>query len=90
MEEITPRQARAELDAWAELSKSVDPLRDHTVARALAAGLTKQEIHRRTGIARTTLDRIIERVWGRVPDPAAEQALADLRRNLELGAKGVR
>lgn len=90
MDEITARQARAELDRWAELSRQLDPLRDSTVARALAAGLSKQEIHRRTGIARTTLDRIIARVWERVPDPAAEQALADLRRNLELRSKGIR
>jgi hypothetical protein len=34
-------------------------LRDDHVRSALAAGVSKQEVHDLTGIARTTIDRII-------------------------------
>ena len=56
--EITLRAARGELDAWAHLRELVDGSRDETVRRALAAGVGKAEIARRTGCSRSTIDRI--------------------------------
>jgi DNA invertase Pin-like site-specific DNA recombinase len=54
-EELTPEEWP--LAAWAER----DPLqeRDDMVRTALANGISKNRIHKLTGIARTTIDRII-------------------------------
>jgi len=49
--------ARRALMEWA----ANDRRRDDVVRAALAAGVTKTEIHRLTGIARSTIDRIKER-----------------------------
>lgn len=51
---MTPDQAREELAAWKANSDRRDPL----VLASLAAGLEKTEVHKLTGIARTTIDRI--------------------------------
>ena len=47
---------RQELIEWAATHAD----RANLVRAARAAGLTKQEIHQLTGIARTTINRIIE------------------------------
>jgi len=59
MEELTLRQARELLTAWAADQAAVTRKRDDVVRVAVAAGVSKIEVHRLTGIARTTVDRII-------------------------------
>jgi DNA invertase Pin-like site-specific DNA recombinase len=61
MAELTVRQARELLTAWAADQAAVASRRDDVVLAALAAGVSKSEVHRLTGIARTTVDRIAER-----------------------------
>lgn len=58
MEDISLQVAREELDEWARDRARVDKTRDPLVRRALSAGVPKIEVRRRTGIARTTIDRI--------------------------------
>jgi hypothetical protein len=60
MPELTIRQAREMLAAWAAEQHDVTARRDQVVRDAVAAGLSKSEVHRLTGIARTTVDRIID------------------------------
>jgi len=55
MEELTLRQARELLAEYAAVLRS----RDDRVRTTFAAGLSKSEIHRLTGIARTTIDAIL-------------------------------
>lgn len=62
MEELTLRQARELLAAWAADQAAVTRRRDEVVRLAVAAGVSKIEVHRLTGIARTTVDRIISAV----------------------------
>ena len=50
------RTLEQELAEWA--ASQAD--RDNLVRAALAAGVTKQRVHELTGIARTTINRIIE------------------------------
>ena len=57
--ELTVRQAREMLASWAADRRAVDGRRDEVVRTAAEAGLIKSEIHRLTGIARSTLDRIL-------------------------------
>jgi len=59
MPELTVRQARETLTAWAAERRSVAGRRDEVVRAAVEAGLNKAEVHRLTGIARTTIDRIV-------------------------------
>ena len=59
MTELTVRQAREMLAAWAAEQGLVAGRRDDVVRAAVAAGLSKSEVHRLTGIARTTIDRIV-------------------------------
>ena len=59
MPELTVRQAREMLVSWAADHRAVDGRRDEVVRTAAEAGLIKSEIHRLTGIARSTLDRIL-------------------------------
>ena len=59
MPELTVRQAREILTAWAAERRSVASKRDEVVRAAVEAGLSKSEVHRLTGIARTTIDRIV-------------------------------
>jgi hypothetical protein len=58
MAELTVRQARDLLTEWAEVTRS----RDDRVRTAYISGLSKSEISRLTGIARTTIDRIVESI----------------------------
>ena len=55
--ELTVRQARQMLTAWAAEQDAVDRRRDEVVRAAIDAGLSKSEVHRLTGMARTTIDR---------------------------------
>jgi hypothetical protein len=57
--ELTVRQAREMLTAWAAEQDAVAARRDEVVGAAIEAGLSKAEVHRLTGIARTTVDRIL-------------------------------
>ena len=59
MPELTVWQAREMLTAWAAERRSVAERRDGAVRAAVEAGLSKAEVHRLTGIARTTIDRIV-------------------------------
>lgn len=67
---LTVRQARELLAAWAADHALVMRRRDEVVRAAVGAGLSKSEIHRLTGIARTTIDR----VTGSTPAQAEEGA----------------
>lgn len=59
MPELTVRQAREVVTAWAAERRAVTGRRDEVVRAAVEAGLSKAEVHRLTGIARTTIDRIV-------------------------------
>lgn len=56
-EEQTIHQARDVLERYGDYMRG----RDEMVARAHHAGVSKSEISRLTGIARTTVDRILDR-----------------------------
>jgi hypothetical protein len=58
--EPTIRQAKQMLTDWAAKQAAVSSERDIVVRTAVRAGLSKIEVHRLTGIARNTIDRIIE------------------------------
>ena len=53
--ELTPRQAMELLDAWGKWNAR----RDELVRQAFDARVTRAEIHRLTGLAVTTINRII-------------------------------
>jgi hypothetical protein len=57
--ELTVRQARETLTTWAAERRALAGRRDALVRAAVAAGLSKAEIQRLTGIARTTIGRIV-------------------------------
>ncbi|MCW2936116.1 MAG: glycine--tRNA ligase subunit alpha/beta [Actinomycetia bacterium] len=59
MGELTVRQARELLAGWAAEQSAVSARRDDVVRQAAAAGLSKAEVHRLAGIARSTIDRIL-------------------------------
>jgi hypothetical protein len=69
MTELTVRGAREMLAAWAAERGAVAARRDEVVRAAVDAGLSKSEVHRLTGIARTTIDRIV----GTSPEEGARQ-----------------
>jgi hypothetical protein len=54
-------EARGALRSWRRRKQSLDRERDPLVTTALAAGLTKEEVHVLTGLGRTTIDRIATR-----------------------------
>lgn len=56
VEELTVRQARELLSEWAAVSAS----RDERIRTAYHSGVSKSEIARLTGVARTTIDRILD------------------------------
>ena len=56
---MTVRQAREMLTTWAAEQGAVAARRDEVVRAAVDAGVSKSEVHRLTGIARTTIDRIV-------------------------------
>jgi DNA-binding transcriptional regulator YdaS (Cro superfamily) len=49
---------RAYLRTWGRRRRTLEADRDPLVARALKAGISIEEIHMSTGLARTTIDRI--------------------------------
>ena len=57
--ELTVRGARQMLTGWAAGQDAAGSRRDQVVRAAVDAGLSKSEVHRLTGIARTTIDRIL-------------------------------
>jgi DNA invertase Pin-like site-specific DNA recombinase len=60
MKDLTLRQAREMLSQWAAEQASIAGKRDEVVRLAVAAGVSKNEVHKITGIARTTVSRIID------------------------------
>ena len=56
--ELTVRRAREMLAGWAAEQDAAGSRRGQVVRAAIDAGLSKSEVHRLTGIARTTIDRI--------------------------------
>ena len=63
---MTPQEAEAALRAWATVQ------RDELVQAAHQSGVSKNRIHTLTGIARTTIDRILE-----APVGATQQSLTE-------------
>jgi hypothetical protein len=72
MTELTVRQARELLTAWAADHALVMRRRDEVVRAAVDAGVSKSEIHRLTGIARTTIDRITGSARAQAEEGAAK------------------
>jgi hypothetical protein len=56
--ELTVRQARQMLTAWAAEQDAAGSRRDGVVRAAIDAGLGRSEVHRLAGMAQTTIDRI--------------------------------
>ena len=67
--ELTVRKAREMLAAWAADHDAVGSRRDEVVRAAIDAGVSKSEVHRLTGMARTTIDRIVGAVPAMQQDP---------------------
>ena len=67
--ELTVRQARQMLAAWAAEQDAVGSRRDEVVRAAVDAGLSKSEVHRLTGMARTAIGRIAGAVPAAGQDP---------------------
>ena len=67
--ELTVRQARQMLAAWAAEHDAVGSRRDKAVRAAIDAGLSKSEVHRLTGMARTTIGRILGTLPAMEQDP---------------------
>ena len=67
--ELTARRARQMLAAWAADHDAVGSRRDEVVRAAIDAGLSKSEVHRLTGMARTTIDRIAGTIAAMEQDP---------------------
>lgn len=59
---MTSEQERLEesLRGWASDARRLTSQRDALVAHAVELGISKHRIHVLTGLARTTIDRIIE------------------------------
>lgn len=53
------REARALLERWTAEQAAITTRRDEAIRAAVDAGLNKSEVHRITGIARTTIGRIL-------------------------------
>ena len=69
MKELTVRQAREMLAGWAAEQDAVGSRRDEVVRAAIDAGLSKSEVHRLTGMARTTIGRILGTLPAMEQDP---------------------
>jgi hypothetical protein len=67
--ELTVRKARQMLAGWAAEQDAVGSRRDEVVRAAIDAGLSKSEVHRLTGMARTTIDRIAGTLPAMEADP---------------------
>jgi hypothetical protein len=72
MTDLTVRQAREMLAAWAAEQDAVAARRDEVVRAAVDAGVSKIEVHRLTGIARTTIDRIVDGGRGQAAEGGAK------------------
>lgn len=59
LEDMTYAQARDLLTEWGEQQRRLDGARDLYVRASASAGLSRAEIRRLTGLARTTIDRIL-------------------------------
>lgn len=70
VEELTVRQARELLTDWAAVNAS----RDDRIRTAYHSGISKSEISRLTGVARTTVDRILEEPGGSQTEHDLEEA----------------
>jgi hypothetical protein len=57
------------LAGWAAERDAVGSRRDEVVQAAIDAGLRKSEVHRLTGMARTTIDRIAATLPAMEGDP---------------------
>ena len=66
---LAVRQARELLAAWAADHAAVGSRRDEVVRAAIDAGLSKSEVHRLTGMARTATDRIAGTLPAMEQDP---------------------
>jgi hypothetical protein len=64
------RAAERHLREWAEVYRQ----RDKQVRSAVDAGLSVRDVHRVTGIARTTISRILAGMPAPTPDRASRQA----------------
>jgi hypothetical protein len=73
--EWSREQAEQELAAWA----AANEYRDEIIKAAYRAGVTKAKIHAMTGVARTTIDRVLH-------DPAPHAALSDAASREQLTA----
>ena len=69
VKELTVRQAREMLAGWAAEQDAVGSRRDEVVRAAVDAGLSKSEVHRLTGMARTTIGRILGTLPAMEQDP---------------------
>jgi hypothetical protein len=66
---LIARQAREMLAAWAADQDAAGRRRDEIVQAGIDAGLSKSEIRRLTGMARTTIDRIAGTLPAMEQDP---------------------
>ena len=66
---LTVRQARQMPAAWAAEQDAAGSRRDQVVQAAVDAGLSKSEVHRLTGMARTTIGRILGTLPAMEQDP---------------------
>lgn len=85
---MNAERARDVLDRWARNNG----MRDKVVIRAYLAGVSKREIHQRTGIARTTIDRILWRHVSELFSPRQAGLRAPVSREtsaVEMGEVGV-
>ena len=67
--ELTARQARQMLAGWAAGQDAAGSRRGEAVRAAVDAGLSKSEVHRLAGMARTTIDRIAGTIAAMEEDP---------------------
>jgi hypothetical protein len=68
--ELTVRKARQMLAGWAAEQDAAGSRRDEVVQAAIEAGLSKSEVHRLAGMARTTIDRILGALPAMATGPA--------------------
>jgi hypothetical protein len=66
---LTVRLARQMLAGWAAEKDAAGSRRDEVVRAAIGAGLSKSEVHRLAGMARTTIDRIAGALPAMEQDP---------------------
>ena len=74
MTELTLRQSRELLAEWAAQQAEVTRRRDEVVRIAVDSGVSKSDVHRLTGIARTTIDRIVSSAADRPETAPADGA----------------